>query len=430
MVVSWSSFSGKVAGRILGALPVCIWLVCLVGAGSSPVAAYTLPATGQTLCYGDTAQIECPRPGQEYYGQDGNYQAGAAMHYTVQGTNSDMVLDVVTGLTWLRNPYGRDYYADGAAYCAALSLEGYADWRVPSQRELITMLDIGKAEPKWNAVFNGGYSQAGYFSSNAYSGDATQQIGLVFTDAYVIIHAANTLGFMRCARGDALESTYSSDGATVTDLSTGLVWENQGNSTKYTWKDALTYCENLNLGGKSDWRLPNYKELLSIVDYTKNNPAISAPFSAQSTSYWTSSTRYDHPNNGFYVDFTTGYASYYFSKSYTNCVRCVRGGITNAVVAVLAHAPSSPTIARTATITVGGTGVSSYMYRLDNGGWSQALSITTPISLAGLSAGSHVLTVLGQNSHGVWQNLDTPTTAAWTVVAPGSAAVQMLLLNQ
>lgn len=427
MVVFEHAFMGQMKGVFWQAFLVSL---CLVGFEVEPAVAYTIPTTGQTLCYSDTAQIACPKPGQEYYGQDGNYRAGGPMHYTVQGTNSDMVLDTVTGLTWVRDAYGRDYYADDAAYCAGLSLNGQADWRVPSQRELVTILDIGKDGPKWNDVFNGGYTQAGYFSSNAYSGDLTQQIGVVFSDAYVLIHAADTLGYMRCARGDALGSDYSSQTGTVTDLSTGLVWENQGNASKYTWKEALAYCENLALGGHSDWRLPNYKELLSIVDYTKNNPAISAPFSAQSTAYWTSSTRYGHPNNGFYVDFSTGYASYYFSKSYTNCVRCVRGGMTNVPVAVLAHTPSSPTTARTATITVGGTGISSYMYRLDGGGWSEATSIAAPISLSGLSIGGHSLAVLGQDSNGVWQDLNAPTSTAWTIVAAGGPVVPLLLLGQ
>ena len=396
-----------------------IFGLCLLGIlmSTDDVQAYSLPMTGQTSCYSDTEQIACPNTGADYFGQDGYYQAGLPMTYAVEGTSSDMVQDVVTGLTWIRSPYGKDTYVNGAAYCDGLSLNGYDDWRVPSERELVTLIDIGREAPTWNAVFNGGYATAGYFSSNAYSGDTTQQIGVVFEYGNIIIHSATTSGYMRCTRGAALVSSFTTGAGTVTDLSTGLVWENPGSALEYTWKDALSYCEKLEAGGYTDWRLPNYHELLSIVDYTRNNPAINPSFSAYADSYWTSSTRYNHPNNGIYVDFNTGYASYYFSKTYTNYARCVRGGTTNVVVAVLAHTPSSPTTSRTATITVGGNGVVAYKYSLDGGDWSAAASVATPVSLAGLGVGTHRLSVVGENGNGVWQSMDTPTTATWTVVA-------------
>lgn len=46
---------------------------------------------------------------------------------------------------------------------------------------------------------------------------------------------------------------------------------------KYTWEQALTYCENLVLGVYSDWRLPNRNELQSLVDYSRYNLATSFP---------------------------------------------------------------------------------------------------------------------------------------------------------
>jgi len=60
----------------------------------------------------------------------------------------------------------------------------------------------------------------------------------------------------------------NSDG-TVTDRATGLVWTKEDSGRGMVWKDALSYCENLNAGGRKDWRLPNAKELQSLVDYTR-----------------------------------------------------------------------------------------------------------------------------------------------------------------
>jgi len=86
---------------------------------------------------------------------------------------------------------------------------------------------------------------------------------------------------------------------TVTDTSTGLMWEvktDDGSSrdkdNTYTWREALSYCETLDLGGHTDWRLPTIKELRSLVDYTQYNPAIDRNFfpNTVSSNYWSATT--------------------------------------------------------------------------------------------------------------------------------------------
>ena len=72
---------------------------------------------------------------------------------------------------------------------------------------------------------------------------------------------------------------------TITDNSTGLMWMQADNGEGLTWKDALSYAENSDYAGYSDWRLPNAKELQSIVDYsrslnTTNSAAIDPLFNA------------------------------------------------------------------------------------------------------------------------------------------------------
>ncbi len=71
--------------------------------------------------------------------------------------------------------------------------------------------------------------------------------------------------------------TDNGDG-TVTDTSTGLMWQQAGSSNSMTWEQALAYCEGLNLGGYTDWRLPTIKELYSLVDYTRYDPAINSVY--------------------------------------------------------------------------------------------------------------------------------------------------------
>ena len=117
---------------------------------------------------------------------------------------------------------------------------------------------------------------------------------------------------------------------TVTDSGTGLVWQKDG-KTQRDWAGALAYCEGLDLAGHTDWRLPNIRELLSIVDYTKFSPAIDNRFSGTDDpfGYW-SSTSYLDPNwklGAWYVNFYDGTAAISGSEKTRNrYVRCVRGG--------------------------------------------------------------------------------------------------------
>ncbi len=124
----------------------------------------------------------------------------------------------------------------------------------------------------------------------------------------------------------------------VTDNVTGLRWQGcalgysgdscdtTGSPTEFTWADALAGCESLSWGGYTDWRLPNKKELRSIVDNRENNPAIdTTAFPATpSDSFWTSSFHVT-TSYAFCVRFYSGDVSDSF-RSGSLFVRCVRGG--------------------------------------------------------------------------------------------------------
>lgn len=62
--------------------------------------------------------------------------------------------------------------------------------------------------------------------------------------------------------------------STVIDVATGLIWQQTGNSTNYTYAEAVDYCANLSLADKNDWRLPSIKELVSINDFRADSPSI------------------------------------------------------------------------------------------------------------------------------------------------------------
>lgn len=144
----------------------------------------------------------------------------------------------------------------------------------------------------------------------------------------------------------ALSYTNNGDG-TVTDNCTGLMWKRcsepdtstttcSGTHSTYTWANALGQCEGLTFAGRTDWRLPNIKELFSIV--LEEYPAITdvkaqgAPYINQtvfpatvSSDYWSSTTYPVDTSYALYVRFAYGLVNIVLSKISSNYVRCVRG---------------------------------------------------------------------------------------------------------
>jgi hypothetical protein len=120
----------------------------------------------------------------------------------------------------------------------------------------------------------------------------------------------------------------SGDGNVVTDLNTGLMWQRADDGVQRDWRASVSYCEELVLSGQSDWRLPNIRELESIVDYGRYNPAINPVFSCQSSYYWSGNTYAKPPQPSDWrwaVHFWFGFKDIdgWFSSFYA---RCVRGG--------------------------------------------------------------------------------------------------------
>jgi hypothetical protein len=118
--------------------------------------------------------------------------------------------------------------------------------------------------------------------------------------------------------GLAFDFTDNGDN-TVTDNNTGLMWIKDHDamgtvggvdwSSPMTWDDAIDNCEALDYAGHTDWRLPNIKELMSIVDYEVYSPAINQTYfpNAQSGVYWSGTTYADWTDGAWDVGFGDGY---------------------------------------------------------------------------------------------------------------------------
>ena len=136
----------------------------------------------------------------------------------------------------------------------------------------------------------------------------------------------NTIIFFIIVANINLFASFSKQGDIVIDSKTKLMWQDNSDveSNSQNWSNALEYCHNLTLGGYSDWRLPNIRELLSIADKRKYNPAIYSTFkNVVSDYYWSASTYASGTSDAWVVGFEYG-DEYWGSMSRSTYVRCVR----------------------------------------------------------------------------------------------------------
>lgn len=76
-----------------------------------------------------------------------------------------------------------------------------------------------------------------------------------------------------------LEMAFIDNGnGTITDVNTELMWQQTPPIEGMTWAEAKEYCENLECGGYSDWRLPTLKELFSISDFSEGWPYLDTTY--------------------------------------------------------------------------------------------------------------------------------------------------------
>ena len=111
---------------------------------------------------------------------------------------------------------------------------------------------------------------------------------------------------IRCVRGPVygVNDFVDNGDGTISDRATGLMWQKTDDGKGRDWREALDYAEHLQLAGYDDWRLPDQKELHSIVDYDFI-PAINPIFQMSDPKgwFWSSTPFVDMPGQAVYVAF-------------------------------------------------------------------------------------------------------------------------------
>ncbi|MFY9329424.1 MAG: DUF1566 domain-containing protein [Georgfuchsia sp.] len=149
------------------------------------------------------------------------------------------------------------------------------------------------------------------------------------------------MAVLACASmAQAAPFTLSADGQEVTDSQTGLIWRRcaegmawdgstcAGTASTFTHENALVRAQTEVVASGKAWRLPNVKELSSIVDRSRINPPIdTTAFPATPVNwFWSSSPLAGDAGYAWFVYFSNGYVGYYFVRSLTLPVRLVRAG--------------------------------------------------------------------------------------------------------
>jgi hypothetical protein len=219
---------------------------------------------------------------------------------------------------------------------------GHTDWRLPNIRELMSIVNY----EEWPAVFDElqlpelAPLDADYWTSTSESDSQAWVINLHDGRIRHNVNKAFANGRMILVRNDGIlpdtgnayddpdvitgleDGTYNPVGnqptynnnmdGTVTDDITGLMWSRNNLGGVRTWERALDFCEELVLcndgtwtnddgsmagpatthgGVRYDaWRLPDVKELESIIDYGQTNPCVNPVFVANANWHWTSTT--------------------------------------------------------------------------------------------------------------------------------------------
>lgn len=250
-----------------------------------------------------------------------------AASYTISASERE-VTDDVTGLVWQRNLGSTALtWSEAGAYCACLTIDGGAGFRLPSRIELASLADWTRSAPSLDSRAFPSTPSESFWSSSALNGDTELRFQVDFDSSHTTYSDPDYAYRTRCVRGGAAGAPpplrYAIEGGTVLDTQTMLTWQQRSPTESYTWGDAAAYCEALSLNG-SGWRVPTIGELQIIV-FDSSNPSIDeAAFPDTPSEYFWSSSLYATDPARAWTGFFANGSTYGFFITAPKNIRCVR----------------------------------------------------------------------------------------------------------
>lgn len=322
--------------------------------------------TGQVKFFDNENEITNPVQSDDFYGQDAQF-TGNAPSYT--DNNDGTITDNVTGLMWTKtcdldgdgdiDVNDKLSFTEAIASASSVTIGGYTDWRLPNIKEQYSLMYFTGVDPSGYDGETSGlipFVDTDYFDfdyGDVAAGERIIDSQMVTTTTYVYTtmeEAATVFGvnfadgrikgygsgpmpgqsvdkqfYVYYVRGNTqygINDFVENSDNTISDNATGLMWSQNDSGEGLNWEEALSWVQEKNTQnylGHNDWRLPNIKELHSIVDYTRspdtsNSAAIDEVFNCTQITnvggeldypyYWSGTT---HEN---WSDVSGGFASY------------------------------------------------------------------------------------------------------------------------
>ncbi|MCF7848372.1 MAG: sulfatase-like hydrolase/transferase [Kiritimatiellales bacterium] len=270
-------------------MKVQIITAILLTAGIASAVTYPIVDTGQTTAYGGHA------------GQDAHYSANTPSY---MDNGDGTITDQISGLMWTKDPGEKMTYAEAVRNASKCRTGDYKDWRLPTIKELYSLIQLDGTDPdptsedttgltpfiddtmfkfqygdtsRGERIIDSQFATSTKYVSTTMGGNETM-FGVNFADGRIKGYPIQSRRgektfFVLYVRGnpDYGKNKFKDNGdGTIADKATGLTWMKADNGKGMDWPTALEYAEGMEFAGHSDWRLPNAKELQSIIDYTRS----------------------------------------------------------------------------------------------------------------------------------------------------------------
>jgi hypothetical protein len=211
----------------------------------------------------------------------------------------------------------------------AANFGGFSDWRLPTIKELFSLVVVDSCIAPYtiekdyfpNTIIS-------YYTSSTPRDESAWSVEFDYPGRSTYSSKSNSR-YVRAVRGRKSNNAFvDNENGTVTDLSTGLMWQQQQSDTWMDWNAAIDYCWYLDFAGYGLWRMPQKRELHSIVDFSGSYPAID-PIAFPDFgggSFWTANENVCDDNRACSVYIGNGSVGCNGTKTSNNYVLAVIGG--------------------------------------------------------------------------------------------------------